>query len=85
MSDLITPTDALTSFLKFADDMREIYERYNRPAWAETCACGGSIEVSKEVPNPERARMWRQWQGRHGRCTEAGRAALEHVAAGEQP
>lgn len=79
--DLIETADALTSFLKFADDMREIHERYNRPAWAETCSCGATTEVAKDVPNAERARIYRNWIGRHLNCPPGRHAE----ALGVQP
>lgn len=62
---MVTLDDALSSFLKFADSVRENYER---PAWSEVCVCGASVEVGRCVPNAERARIFRQWVARHSHC-----------------
>lgn len=67
--DTISRDDALGSFLKFADDMRDIWQNYARPAWAETCSCGGSAEVSKDVPAAERRRIHQHFVHRHRACT----------------
>ncbi|WP_109507323.1 hypothetical protein [Nocardioides speluncae] len=40
-----------------------------RPAYAETCSCGGTVEISREIPATERRRMYREFYGRHLRCT----------------
>lgn len=83
MSDdgTINRDDALTSFLKFADDMREIHERYRRPAYQETCGCGGSVEVSKEVSPAERRRVWQHFVFRHRDCT----AVTEELSPAREP
>ena len=62
-------TDALGVFLSFADKLQAVHERAHRPAYAETCPCGGSIEVSRDVPAAERRRLHANFLGRHIRCT----------------
>ena len=65
---MIAKTDALASFLKFADQMAEIREHYDRPAYAETCTSGATVEVGRSVDRAEQARIRRHFQGRHFRC-----------------
>lgn len=74
--DPITRRDALDSFLKFADDMRDIREHYERPSIEITCPCGGSLVVGRDVPAPERKRHALNFRGAHYPCTrgEAGDA-----------
>lgn len=58
----------LETFLNFADKIQDAYERANRPAYAETCSCGGTIAIDRSVPPVERRRMWTHFQGRHRDC-----------------
>lgn len=62
--------DALTLFLNFADAVQAHADRAHRPAYTETCPCGGSIEVSRDVPAAERRRLHGNFLGRHIRCTD---------------
>ena len=62
--------DNLGAFLKFADDLKEIRDHYDRPAYAETCTCGATVEVGKGVDRSEQARIRRHFQGRHFRCLQ---------------
>lgn len=86
-----TASDALSSFIKFADDMRDIYTWYNRPAYAETCPCGASVEVGNTVDRAEQARIRRHFQGRHFRCLQQidfdqpGVTVLGQVGNTEEP
>lgn len=67
-----TASDALASFLRFADQMKEIRDNYERPIWAQTCPCGGSVEVDRALPPSERKRVAANWYGMHARCTRKG-------------
>lgn len=60
--------DNLGAFLKFADDMKEIRDHYERPVWAQTCRCGGSVEVGKGCSPAERRRIVANFYGMHVRC-----------------
>lgn len=60
----------LDKFIRFADTVQANSERAHRPAYAETCACGGSVEVAREVPAAERRRIRDTFVGLHQRCTD---------------
>lgn len=59
----------LDKFLRFADAVQAAHAASQRPAYAETCPCGGSIEVGQGVPAAERRRARETFLGRHHRCT----------------
>ena len=62
------PVDHLGLFLRFADTVQAAWERAHRPVYAETCPCGGSVEISREASAPERRRIWSTFIGRHQDC-----------------
>lgn len=66
--------DNLGAFLKFADDLKEIRDHYERPVWAQTCRCGGSIEVGKGCPPAERRRAMANFHGMHRACAAIDQA-----------
>lgn len=61
--------DVLGHFLAFADAVQAHAERAHRPAYAETCVCGGSVEVGRDVPRADLRRMYVNFLGRHRDCT----------------
>ena len=61
----------LDKFLRFADSVQAAHEKAERPAYSETCPCGGSVEVSRDVPAAERRRVHATFVGRHNDCTPA--------------
>ena len=63
--------DNLGAFLKFADDLKEIRDHYERPVYSQTCRCGGSVEVGKDCPPGERRRIVANFFGMHIRCQQA--------------
>jgi hypothetical protein len=62
--------DALGTFLKFADAVQAAHERAHRPAYAETCVCGGSVEVGRDVSRADLRRIHGNFLGRHRGCIE---------------
>ncbi len=60
--------DVLGAFLRFADAVQAAHERGHRPAYAEICSCGGSVEVSRDVPAPERRRIRDNFLSKHQAC-----------------
>lgn len=65
----ISRDDALGSFLRLADRIQEAHESRTRPAYAETCPCGGRVEVSNAVPAAERRRIHQHFAFHHRECT----------------
>jgi hypothetical protein len=63
--------DDLAAFIRFADTVQATHERAHRPAYAETCPCGGTVEVSRDVSPVERRRIHANFLSRHIRCTAA--------------
>lgn len=61
-------TDPLGAFLRFADAVQEAHARALRPAYAETCGCGGSVEVGREVSRADLRRIHANFLGRHRDC-----------------
>ena len=61
-------SDALDTFLRFADGLQEAHALARRPAYREACACGGSVEVGRDVPAVERRRIRETFTYRHSRC-----------------
>jgi hypothetical protein len=72
MSEQPTERDPLTTFLKFADAVQANAERAHRPAYAETCTCGGSVEVGRDVSRADLRRIHANFLGRHQECTAVG-------------
>lgn len=60
--------DPLGAFLRFADAVQAAHERAHRPAYAETCACGGSVEVGRDVSRADLRRIHANFLGRHREC-----------------
>lgn len=60
--------DHLAIFVEFADKIQAAHERGHRPVYAETCPCGGSVEVGRDAPAAERRRIWGTFVGRHQHC-----------------
>lgn len=60
--------DHLGTFLRFADAVQANAESARRPAYAETCPCAGSVEVSRDVPAAERRRIREAFAYRHRDC-----------------
>ena len=71
MSENSAERDPLTLFLDFADTVQANVERANRPAYAESCVCGGSVEVGKDVSRADLRRIHANFLGRHLDCTPA--------------
>lgn len=63
-----TKDDALGTFLWFADTVQANAERAHRPVYAETCPCGGSVEVGRDATAAERRRIQATFYGRHRDC-----------------
>ncbi len=63
-----TDRDHLGIFLKFADSIQATYERAHRPAYTETCVCGGSVEVGRDVSRADLRRIHANFLGRHLDC-----------------
>jgi hypothetical protein len=69
MSDRETTEDgALGTFLRFADTVQANAERAHRPVYAETCPCGGSVEVGRDATAAERRRIQATFYSRHRDC-----------------
>lgn len=60
--------DPLETFLRFADTVQANAERAHRPVYAETCSCGGTVEVGGDVAPAERRRIHATFAGRHRDC-----------------
>ena len=60
--------DVLSTFIKFADAVQDGAERAHRPVYAETCPCGGSVEVGRDATAAERRRIQATFFGRHREC-----------------
>lgn len=73
MSDV--ETDHLGTFLRFADAVQANAENARRPAYAEVCPCGGSVETSRDVPAAERRRIREAFAYRHRDCATPHRRA----------
>lgn len=67
-ADEPSTNDALATFLRFADVVQEQSERAHRPAYTETCMCGGSVEVGRDVTRPDLRRIHANFLGRHRQC-----------------
>lgn len=61
-------SDTLETFIRFADNVQANVERANRPAYCETCICGGSVEVGKDVSRADLRRIHANFLGRHRDC-----------------
>lgn len=61
--------DLLRTFLKFADEVQANAHAAARPAYAQTCPCGGTIELSRDVPAADRRRLANNFHGLHQQCT----------------
>jgi hypothetical protein len=67
--------DYLDRLCKVIDATVEATEIRHRPAYAETCVCGGSVEVGHEVTRADLRRMHAHFVSRHMQCldrTEGG-------------
>lgn len=64
----MTDNDPLGTFLRFADTVQANADRAHRPVYAETCACGGTVEVGRDATRAERTRIHAQFVGRHRDC-----------------
>lgn len=62
------PVDHLGLFLQFADKVQAAHERAHRPAYAETCVCGGSVEVGRDASRADLRRIHANFLGRHRKC-----------------
>lgn len=60
--------DHLADFIRFADAAQEQAARAHRPAYAETCGCGGSVEVGKDATRADLRRIHANFLARHARC-----------------
>jgi hypothetical protein len=65
-----TDLDHLALFLRFADTVQAAWERAHRPVYAETCPCGGSVEVGRDASPAERRRIQAAFWGRHRECPD---------------
>lgn len=61
---------ALDKFLAYADRLDDLMGARVRPAYAETCPCGGSVEVGADVPARERGRLTIAFYARHQHCAQ---------------
>lgn len=66
------PADPLGTFIRFADQIQAAHAAAHRPAYAETCTCGASVEVAQTVAPAELRRIRTWFQNRHRQC-------LQHV------
>ena len=60
----------LEKFLDYADTLEALMGARVRPAYAETCRCGGQVEIGADVPSRERARLTAAFHARHAACGE---------------
>lgn len=65
-----TPADLLGIFIRVMDSIQE----HPGPMYAETCCCGASIKIDREVPTTERRRAVANFLGRHQYCARGGTA-----------
>lgn len=65
--------DVLGRFIHYADRLDEIMGARTRDAYAETCCCGGSVQIGVDVPARERSQLARHFIARHQHCTRPGR------------
>lgn len=66
------------SFLDYLDRLNHIIEGAALAAevgYAETCVCGGSIRIGRDVPRQERRQMWGRWHLRHLTCAPLAKGA----------
>lgn len=68
VGEVVEETDHLGAFLRFADAVQANTERAHRPAYAETCGCGGSVEVGRDVSRADLRRIHANFLGRHREC-----------------
>jgi len=68
MSEHSVEKDMLGTFLNFADAVQAAHERAHRPAYAETCICGGAVEVGRDVSRADLRRIHANFLGRHREC-----------------
>lgn len=61
---------ALDRFLDFADAVRDAHNLAIRPAYTETCPCGGSVEVGRDVSRADLRTIHADFLGRHIHCTK---------------
>lgn len=54
--------------LDYLDALRDFAQASTRPVYAETCPCGGSVEVGREATAAERRRIVANFWGRHREC-----------------
>lgn len=59
----------LAAFLRFADAVQAHAEAAHRPAYTETCMCGGAVEVGRVVSRADLRRIHANFLGRHLACT----------------
>lgn len=87
MSEPVSNEEALAIFIRFADQMQDVYRQRNRPAYEERCPCGGSVEVAIEVPPAERRKIREHFQWRHRECARQSSELLAVLGqiGGEQP
>lgn len=76
-ADQTAPTGLLDTFLRFADAVQANAERAHRSVYAETCPCGGSVEVGREATAAERRRIQSMFWGRHQHCRPAPPTATD--------
>lgn len=69
--------DHLGIFLKFADSIQATYERAHRPVYAETCVCGSSVEVGRDVSRADLRRIHANFLGRHQYCVTRPEAEVQ--------
>ena len=60
--------DTLDAFLRFADAVQAAHDRAHRPSYSETCSCGGSVEVGRDVSRADLRRIHANFLGRHRDC-----------------
>ena len=65
--------DPLGAFLRYADRLHE-YMAF-QPAYTETCCCGASVQIGRDVPARERVQTVRHFIARHQHCTQPRRDA----------
>ena len=65
-----TASDLLDRLIGYIDSLQDLANTREVPAYAETCPCGGSVEVAQGVPAAERRRVHVQFVGRHHACTK---------------
>jgi hypothetical protein len=76
--------ERLDSIIGFFDAVQQAAALAVRPVYAETCCCGGSVEVGREASAAERRRIQANFLGRHLRCTTTHDSAAQLVANEER-